>query len=74
MDTTIKIDAIRENLHHYIEVMDNKKVEAIYTLLEDEIVDINAYNKDIAEAETEIAQGKFYTNNQVLNEIKSWKK
>lgn len=30
--------AIREKLHEYINIADDKKVEAIYTMVEDEII------------------------------------
>lgn len=65
---------IRKKLHLYIETVEDKKVQAIYTLLEDEMLDIEAYNKDIEEAEKEIANGNFLTHKQVLREIKAWKK
>lgn len=74
MSTSTEIDTIRESLHRYIENATDKKVQAIYTLLEDEVEDINAYNKDIHEAEQEIVTGEFYTHGQVLDVIKSWKK
>jgi predicted transcriptional regulator len=73
MDTAINMDIVRKNLHHYIETVDDKKVYEIYTELENDIMeDINAYNRDIEEAEQEIARGNFYTHEQALNEIKSW--
>ena len=72
MSTTI--DTIREKLHHYIEVVEDKKIQEIYTLFEDEIVDIEQYNKEIEEAEKEIEAGNYYTHEQVLSEIKTWKK
>ncbi len=68
------IEAIRESLHRYIEMVADKKVQAIFTLLEDEIVDIDTYNNDIDEAEREIAKEEFHTHEQVLSEIKTWKK
>lgn len=67
------IDTIKERLHRYIDTVDDRKVQAIYTLLEDEIIDIDAYNEEIKVAEKEIAKGKFYTHEQTLSEIKSWK-
>jgi hypothetical protein len=33
MDTA----TIREQLHHYLDVADDRKIEAIYTMVEDEI-------------------------------------
>ena len=68
-----KTDILREKLHHYIEVAEDKKVQAIYTLFEEEIIDIEAYNKDIEEAEKEIENGNYSTHEQVLAEIKTWK-
>lgn len=68
------IDTIREKLHHYLEVVEDKKIQAIYTLFEEEIIDIEQYNKDIEEAEKEIEAGNYYTHEQVLAEIKTWKK
>lgn len=68
------IDTIREKLHHYLEVVEDKKIQAIYTLFEEEIIDIEQYNKDIEEAEKEIDAGNYYTHEQVLAEIKTWKK
>ena len=67
-------DIIREKLHHFIEVIEDKKVEAIYTLFEEEVIDIEQYNKDIEEAEKEIDAGNYFTHEQVLAEIKTWKK
>ncbi|HNF49310.1 MAG TPA: hypothetical protein PKO18_08775 [Chitinophagales bacterium] len=68
------IDTLREKLHHYLEVVEDKKIQAIYTLFEEEIIDIEQYNKDIEEAEKEIEAGNYYTHEQVLAEIKTWKK
>ncbi len=66
-------ETIREKLHQFIEVAADKKVQAIYTLFEEEIIDIENYNKDIEEAEKEIEDGNFLTHKQVLAEIKTWK-
>lgn len=70
---TATSETIREKLHQFIEVAADKKVLAIYTLFEDEIIDIENYNKDIEEAEKEIEDGNFLTHEQVIAEIKTWK-
>ena len=66
-------ETIREKLHQFIEVAADKKIQAIYTLFEEEIIDIENYNRDIEEAEKEIEAGNFLTHEQVLAEIKTWK-
>jgi predicted transcriptional regulator len=71
---SVTIDTIREKLHHYLEVVEDKKIQAIYTLFEEEIINIEQYNKDIEDAEKEIEAGNYYTHEQVLAEIKTWKK
>ena len=53
--------------------MEDKKIHAIYTLFEEEIINIEQYNKDIEDAEEEIDAGNYYTHEQVLAEIKTWK-
>ena len=42
MPTTV----IRERLYDYIRVADDKKIEAIYTLLEDQIIPGNHWSED----------------------------
>lgn len=71
---SVTIDTIREKLHHYLEAVEDKKIQAIYTLFEEEIINIEQYNKDIEDAEKEIEAGNYYTHEQVLAEIKTWKK
>ena len=53
---TVTPEAIREKLHLFIEVAADKKIQAIYTLFEEEIIDIENYHNDIEEAEKEILQ------------------
>ena len=74
MALNIDTSLIRENLHKYIDEAGDKKIKAIYTLLEDEIVDIDEYNKDIEDAENEIAGGEFYSQDQVKKKIQALKK
>ena len=40
--------AIREKLHDYIRMADDKKIEAIYTLLEEQIMPVADWSEDEA--------------------------
>jgi predicted transcriptional regulator len=69
--------AIREKLHEYIKTADDKKVKAIFTMLETEIdtykmnsTDIEEYNKEIKESMKEIDKGNFNTHKEVESIIK----
>ena len=69
--------AIRQKLSAYLQVADDKKVKAMYALLEDDIkmgesVSIQQYNKEIDEAELGYQNGDFITHEAMLNEIKKW--
>ena len=69
--------AIRQKLSAYLQVADDKKVKAMYALLEDDIkmgesVSLEQYNKEIDEAEMEYQYGDFITHEAMLNEIKKW--
>ncbi len=69
--------AIRKKLSDYLQIADDKKVKAMYALLEDDIkqfenVSIEEYNKEIDEAEEEYNKGNFITHEAMLTEIKKW--
>jgi GTP-binding protein EngB required for normal cell division len=72
---------IREKLQEYIKTADDKKVKAIFTMLETDIEsynispkmcaeDIAEYNKDIEVAMSEIDKGNFSTHEEVVSMIK----
>jgi predicted transcriptional regulator len=68
---------IRKKLHQYIDESEEKKIHAIYTLLEDEItngsrISIEQYNKEIEEAEAEIDRGEYITHEELKKQIKQW--
>lgn len=69
--------AIRKKLVDYMKVADDKKVKAMYALLEDDInqdgrISIEQYNKEIDEAMEEVKRGEVYTHEEVVKMSKSW--
>ena len=66
---------IRKKLANYMQLADEKKIKAIYTLLEDEIeqdgrISLEQYNKEIDEAEAEFANGEYITHEAMVKKIK----
>ena len=69
--------AIRKKLVSYIQVADEKKVKALYALLLEDIeqegrIDIEQYNKELAEAEAEFSTGEYISNADLKKSIKQW--
>jgi len=69
--------SIREKLHRFIDTIEEKKVKAIYTIFEEEIIkgqhiNIEQYNKEIDEAETEFVNGDHITHEAMLKSVKQW--
>ena len=63
--------AIRKKLVDYIKVADDKKIKAIYTLVEDDIeqdgrIGIEQYNKELEQADAEIEAGDFILHEDVV--------
>ncbi len=46
MEVVMEPASIKQKLHHYIDVADEKKLQAIYTILEDEIEGEYFYTQD----------------------------
>lgn len=71
------IVAIRKKLHEFIDSLEDKKAEAIYTLFEEEInhgqhISLEQYNNELAEAEAEYEKGEYVTHEEVLKQMKKW--
>ena len=69
--------AIRQKLSDYLQVADDKKIRAIYTILEDDInegsrISIEQYNKEIDEAMEEVKRGEVFTHEEVVKISKTW--
>ena len=69
--------AIRKKLVDYMQVADAKKVKAIYALLEEDIeqegrINIEQYNKELAEAEAEFTNADYISNTAMKKKIKQW--
>ncbi len=69
--------SIRQKLHEFIDAVEEKKVKAIYTIFEDEIIhgeriSIEQYNKEIDEAMEEVKKGEVYSHDEVVKMSKGW--
>lgn len=69
--------AIRKKLSDYLQIADDKKVKAMYALLEDDIkqfenVSIEEYNKEIDEALVEANTGSYITQEQMEKQAARW--
>ena len=63
--------AIRKKLVEYMKVADDKKIKAMYALLEDDIeqggrISIEQYNKELEQADAEIEAGDFVLHEDVV--------
>ncbi len=71
------VNTIRQKLHEFIDKIEEKKIQAIYTIFEEEIgksenVTIEQYNKELDEAEAEFEDGAFISQEEMLKQIKQW--
>ena len=69
--------AIRKKLSDYLQIADDKKVKAMYALLEDNIkimenVILEDYNKEIEEALVEANNGSYITLEQMEKQAARW--
>ncbi|MFT3932391.1 MAG: hypothetical protein QM726_02155 [Chitinophagaceae bacterium] len=69
--------AIRKKLISYLQVAEDKKIKAIYALLEDDMeqegrLNIEQYNKELAEAEAEFVQKDYISHAAMKKKIKQW--
>lgn len=62
MDTA----AIREQLHQYLEWVDEKKIKAIYVMLEDEIKELNVEYTEEYKAELDRRVGYYLSGGQMI--------
>ena len=68
---------IRQKLSTYIQIADDKKLKAVYTLLEDDMQDgerisISQYNKEIDASMDEVKRGEVYSHEEVVEMSKKW--
>lgn len=70
--------AMRKKLVSYLQVAEEKKIKAIYALMQSDIeqeegrIDIKQYNKELAEAEAEFAQGDYISHAAMKRDIRRW--
>jgi len=69
--------AIRKKLADYIQIADDKKIKAIYKLLEDDIeqskpISLEQYNLELEESENEFIKGDYITHEEMIKRVKQW--
>ena len=69
--------AIRKKLSDYLQIADDKKVKAVYALLEEDIkmfenVSVEDYNKEIDEALVEADNGNYISQAQMEKQAARW--
>lgn len=69
--------SIRKKLVDYLQVADDKKLKALYTLLAEEIeqegrVSIAQYNKELKAAEAEFKAGDFISHDTMKKMVRKW--
>ena len=69
--------AIRKKLADYIQIADDRKIKAIYTLLEDDIeqykpISLEQYNLELEESENEFIKGDYITHEEMIKRVKQW--
>jgi hypothetical protein len=69
--------ALRKKLAEYMYIADEKKVKAVYALLQNDIeqenrIDIKQYNKELVAAEAEFEKGEYISNTALKKKVKQW--
>lgn len=72
--------AIKKELNAYLPLLSNKQQELLLSMVKNILhiepsgqrISIKQYNKEIAEAEKQIARGKFTTQEYLKKEMKGW--
>jgi len=68
--------AIRKKLINYLQIADDKKIKAVYILLENDIEEeytsAEQYNKELEEAEAAFKVGNYISNEAMKKKIKQW--
>ncbi len=74
---TMKALTIRKKLSDYIQTVNEEKLRAIYTLLENDIenngrISLEQYNIELEEAEVDFINGDYISNLEMTSRIKQW--
>jgi hypothetical protein len=69
--------AIRKKLVNYMHIADDKKIKAVYTLLENDIkengkISIEEYNKELDKGEEDFKKGNYITHTALKKKVKQW--
>ena len=73
----MKVLNIRKKLSDYIQTVDEEKLRALYSLLENDIENKDQksneqYNQELEEAEAEFINGEYISHQEMTKRVKQW--
>lgn len=65
-EISMNTSVIRQKLHHYLDVANEKKIKAIYTMLEEEIIEMDVEYSDDLKAELDSRYNAYISGSEKI--------